>query len=172
VAFWKRMAEAEVDTERLPEYQLIADVGNPYEDEGLTRAILSGSGRMLVELHRAEPATTPERGQGYLSPESPSQETGDSGRAMPARSHAYDFGPESAKEMILRAARFPWGQRFPTRPGIPSEPVLQWTLRDERGPEVTVSVWLRDAEKDDTMAPVLSAFRHAVERATKGELFL
>ncbi|MGH2555344.1 MAG: hypothetical protein ACRDHO_06465 [Actinomycetota bacterium] len=172
MAFRKRSAAMDIDTDRLPDYRLVADVGNPYEPEGLTRTILSGSGKLVVEQQRAEPGP-PEQGGEAVGGGADRPEQAKPERPTAARvAGEYDFGVQSAKEMIVRAADFPWSQPFPTRPGIPSEPVLEWTLRDERGPELKVTVWLRDAEKDESMAPVVAALRHAVERATKGELFL
>jgi hypothetical protein len=169
----RNRGSVEVDTDRLSDYQLISDVGNPYEPEGLTRALLSGTGRLVVEQHQAGP-TRPTEGPEQVAG---GYERGRQGEGRPPdvtarRAGEYDFGVEATKEMITRAADFPWAQPFPTRPGIPSEPVLEWTLQDERGPKLTLTVWLRDAEKDEVMGPVVAAFRHAVERATRGELFL
>jgi hypothetical protein len=172
MALLKRSAPIEVDTDRLTDYSLIADVGNPYEPEGLTRANLSGSGRLIVEQHRATPVAYESSGGRGDVPGGGEQRESGKWATKATTAGEYDFGVESAKEMIVRAAEFPWSRPFPNRPGIPSEPVLQWTLRDGRGPEVTLTVWLRDAEKDRAMAPVVAALRHAVERATRGELFL
>jgi len=159
----------EVDTDRLADYRLIADVGNPFDADGLTRADLSGSGELVVEEHRAQgvAGAGPEQGPAPRLPKG-----GPDGEVVARVVGRYDFGIESAKEMIVRAASFPWSQRFPTRPGIPSEPILQWVLRDERGPELSLTVWLRDAEKDEAMGTVVTLFRHAVDRATQGEAFL
>lgn len=139
---------------RPEEYSLVADVGDVASEEGLTRIVLEGTGRFVVEQHR---------------------ENGQTGAAEGARERGQrydgDIGPERARSVLAHASRFDWAERFPPRPGIPDEAIVRWTLRDASGEVATVRAWLRDVEKDPSMSPVLSALREAVQRATDGVLF-
>jgi hypothetical protein len=163
---WGKRGAGRIDPDRIDDYSLRADVGNPFEEDGLTRVMLSGSGVLEVEQHVAAPYV----GEG----EDPAAQHGKELRANETVQSAgrEEFGRSAARELIIMAAEFPWGRRFPTRPGIPSEPVLEWRLDDPRAGELTLKMWLRDAERYELIAPVLMAFRHAVERVSKGKLFL
>jgi hypothetical protein len=165
---WGKRGAGTVDADRIEDYNLGADVGNPYEEDGLTRVTLSGSGILIVEQHIARP---PGEGEKPPQEDSPAEVLKEPAVAVQTAGRE-EFGRGAARELIVRAGEFPWGQRFPTRPGIPSEPVLEWRLNDAHGQGLTLKMWLRDAEREDLTSPVIMAFRHAVERVTKGELFL
>ena len=135
------------DQAKARDWELIADVGNILAPEGLTHVLLSGSGNLLVE-------------------ERHEKETG----------HKYEgrIDEGTSVGLLKNASQFDWERRFPPRPGLPDEAIVEWTLRSrEEGEGVaTVKVWLRDAEKDRIMAPVLEELRRNVDRLTDGKLFL
>ena len=158
------MADQRIESaaSRPEEYSLVADVGEVASEEGMTRVVLEGTGRFVVEEHREQGGDEQRRDEQQRA------ERGD------ARGRRYDgeLGAERARSLLAQAARFGWDRHFPPRPGIPDEAIVRWTLRDASGEVATVRAWLRDAEKDPAMAPVLSALREAVQRATDGALYL
>jgi hypothetical protein len=125
--------------------ELTCSVGERASPDGQTVAVLSTEGALLVSQHG-----------------------GEYGR----KSADAEVSPQTAHELFERAARFDWRAEFPPRPGIPGEAIVEWTLRGGDGSESTVRAWIHDAEKDDLMGPVLRELRAAVERASKGELYL
>lgn len=133
------------DEAKVQDLELIVDVGDTLSPDGLTHVELSGSGSLLVELQREKETEQKYEGQ---------------------------IGAETAASLLKRAAGFDWERRFPPRPGLPDEAIVQWTLKDRSGAVVTVKAWLRDAEKDRVMAPVLEELRLKVDRLTGGKLFL
>ena len=142
------------DAARLTDYALTADVGNPFSDDGQTRAVLAGSGSVAVEHLQIE------GGRSYPS------------EPKPEAVGSYQMGPEVTRMAIANAASFPWSAEFPGRPGLPNEAVVTWTLADSRNGQTTLKAWLRDVEKDERMAPVIRALRQAVDAATNGRHYL
>ena len=133
------------DQARLQDFELIVDVGDTLSPEGLTHVELSGNGNLVAEQRREK-----EIGEKY------------EGR----------IDGETTASMLRKASEFDWERRFPSRPGLPDEAVVQWTLRDRKGAAVTVKVWLREAEKNGVMAPVLDGLRKDVDHMTDGKLYL
>ena len=153
-----------LEPERLAQTHLIADVGNAFDEDGLTRLDLSGAGELVIELHRAREGVAPTPGA-----------LRDVSRGLAtavARRFVHDFGREAARDVLVRATHFGWSRRFPPRPGIPSEPVLEWRFVAGDGATWSMKVWLRDAETEPEMGPVVAALRYALESASKGELYL
>jgi len=142
---------------RPEEYSLVADVGDVASEDGLTRVVLEGKGRFVVEELREDGQT------------GAAEQAREQGRG---RRYEGEMAPERARSVLAQASRFDWAQRFPPRPGIPDEAIVRWTLRDASGEVATMRAWLRDVEKDPAMSPVLLALREAVQRATDGVLFL
>jgi hypothetical protein len=130
---------------RQNDFELVAEVGDPKSEEGLTRVRLSGDGRLSVEQERGEEKA--EQFQGELD-------------------------RENTEILLRQASQFDWEQHFPPRPGLPDEAIVQWFLHDRQGGTVTLKVWLRDAEKNRVMEPVLSTLRKSVEQMTYGKLYL
>lgn len=148
----KRGTKPKFDSERASDFVLVTEVGNPLSAEGLTRAILSGTGDFRVEHVQG----------------------GEEARPADAKKNSdrFEFGAETAQTLLARVARFPWNRTFPSRPGVPDEPILVWTFVDRRGSEVSLKMWLRDAEEDEDMAWVVSALRQGVDAATAGRQYL
>ncbi|TAK81015.1 MAG: hypothetical protein EPO16_00420 [Dehalococcoidia bacterium] len=142
------------DAERLGDFELAADVGNPYSPDGATRAVLAGTGEVVVTHRRLDLGKPGEGGQD-------GEQVG-----------THRLGPDATRTLVARASTFVWGAPFPARPGIPDEPVITWTLSDRRGGQVTLKAWLRDVERDERMAPVLTTLRQAVDAATDGRHYL
>jgi hypothetical protein len=140
------------DQGRAEDFELAGEVGNPFAPDGATRARLAGSGEIVVEHRREEPGKA-------------AGETGE-------RVGVHRVGPDTARSLLARAASFGWAAPFPSRPGIPDEPVVTWTMSDSRGGRVTLKAWLRDVEGDERMGPVLTALRQAVDAATEGRHYL
>jgi len=137
--------EVKFDPVRINDFELVAEVGDPLSEEGLTRVKLSGDGRLTVEQQHG-------KGKGE-------QFSGEINR-------------ENTENLLRQASQFDWGQRFPSRRGLPDEAIVQWYLYDRHGSTMTLKVWLRDAEKHGAMAPVLAILRKSVERVTDGKLYL
>lgn len=150
------MAEQRVtfNPARSEDFDLVIAVGDALSEHGLTRATLDGRGRLVVEQERAAAPVAEQREPAKL-----------------AAAHA-ELGAEETRSLLARAAQFDWERRFPSRPGLPDEAIVEWTFRDRRGAAVTVRAWLRDVEKDPAMAPVLAALRKGVDQATSGRLYL
>jgi len=137
--------EVKFDPARLNDFELVAEVGDPLSEEGLTRVKLSGDGRLTVEQQHGK-----EKGEQFSS----------------------EINRENVENLLRQASQFDWGQRFPSRPGLPDEAIVQWYLYDRQGNTMTLKVWLRDAEKHGAIGPVLAALRKSVERMTDGKLYL
>ncbi len=75
-------------------------------------------------------------------------------------------------ELLARAAELPWEQLFPNRLGLPDEPVIEFHVEDAAGQERSVQAWLRDIEKDPSLAQLLDPLRSLVERSTDGRRYL
>ena len=133
------------DPARLEDFALVVEVGDSLSEDGLTRVRVDGDGRIVVEQEPQREATP--------------------------RAHA-KLDRASTETLLRGASQFDWGRRFPTRPGIPDEAVVQWSLQDRQGAQLTMKTWLREAEKDASMAPVLKALRKTVESSSEGRLYL
>ena len=142
------------DAARLADYALSADVGSPFSEDGQTRAVLAGTGTVVVEHLQIEGGTSRQADQ------------------KPEQVGTYQMGPDVTRMAIASAAAFPWRTEFPSRPGIPDEAVVTWTLSDSRGGQITLKAWLEDVNKDERMAPVMRALRQAVDAATNGRHYL
>lgn len=124
--------------------QLSIRVGQPTAPDGLTRAQVDANGTVVVEHQQSDAEEKRESLRGEL--------------------------PE-ARELIERAADFPWDSSFPQRPGIPDEAVAVWRLSGPQG-EREARFWIGDVESDERMREVFTILRAAVDRLSRGELFL
>jgi hypothetical protein len=84
---------------------------------------------------------------------------------------AREFLHESVDNIFLRAEAIAWRTPLPTRPGIPDEAAIEWRLRTPDGEE-RAEMWLRDAEKEAAIAPLLAELRTLVKSASGGALAL
>lgn len=148
--------------EQVADARLTVQVGDLYAPDGLTEVVLTADGTLRArlvreDLGREEPARDEKEGEG----QAPVPVTAEG--EMPA---------EEASGLIRKAYRFPWSRPFPSRPGIPDEAIVEWKLEDGQGRERTLKVWLREAEKDPTLVPVLDALRRGLARISDDQLYL
>jgi predicted transcriptional regulator len=141
------MQRVKFDPARLADFELVVEVGDVLSEEGMARARLNGHGRLTVEQQRGHEK---ERARQFHS----------------------ELDPDTTEKLLRQASQFDWERSFPSRKGLPDEAIVQWYLHDRQGETLTVKVWLRDAEKDQVMAPVLAELRRGVQRATEGSLYL
>lgn len=148
------------DTVRLTTLEV--RVGNPYDHHGQTVASVSGSGAFRGETIRAEqPRPKGESADPAARHEKPIE---------PRRCQA-ELPAEHAERILRQAAEFAWGAKFPPRPGIPGEAVVEWRLKTPQGDFVLKS-WLRDAEKDSRQAEVLKAIKETLQKASGDKMVL
>lgn len=141
------MQRAKFDPARLADFELVVEVGDVFSEEGMARARLNGHGRLTVEQQRGH-------------------------EKEHARQFHSELNPDTTEKLLRQASQFDWERSFPSRKGLPDEAVVQWFLHDRQGEALKVKVWLRDAEKDQVMGPVLEELRRGVQRATEGSLYL
>ena len=134
-----------IDSAQTNDFQLVVEVGNIYSEEGLTRVKLDTTGRLLVEQQYDR-----ERIESFQG----------------------ELDPQSTDQLFSELPRFDWDQRFPPRPGLPDEAVVQWLFQEKPGSIRMLKVWIRDAEKPGPMATALVILRRSVERLTDGKLYL
>ena len=129
----------------LTQYELATKVGDPDSPDGQTEVVVRGDGSFQAMQRGAH-----EKG---------------------AETHAKLQTPQV--EMVMRSAtQFDWAASFPPRPGIPDEPIVDFSLRAPHGRVVTTRMWLRDVEKGAMTGEVLTVLRQALERASDGRMFL
>lgn len=140
------------DPERVSDYRLVADAGNPSTPDGLTRAVLLGEGELNVTI----------------------QGGGDEPRAAKEKppSWSVKVGPATVLNLFTRAAQLRWGRPFPQRLGLPDETILTLSFVDARLGEVSLKMWLEDAERDEMLSSLLTTLRQVVEAATDGKAYL
>ncbi len=151
------------DPARADEYELSVRVGSPTAPDGLTRVTLEGTGRFVAEQifeRRLQEKVTQER---------PTEE----GDAQERDRRVTGELPRSEAEHLLRMATlFPWERSFPSRPGIPDEAIVVWSFGERGVQRATLRVWLREAESDPALSPVLEALRHNLAQLSHGEIYL
>ncbi len=140
------------DPARAHDYELTVQVGDPTAPDGLTRVRLDGTGRLVAEqiFEEGHPAEKRPRGR---------QVTGELPR-------------EEAKDLMRRASQFPWEREFPSRSGIPDEAIVVWHFHQKNKEGPSLKVWLREAESDPLLAPVLAALRKELGRLSQNQLYL
>jgi hypothetical protein len=136
------------DPKRPQDFLLELDVGDQASEEGLTQAQVTGSGRVTIKHFGGEDEKS-ERQPIYA-----------------------ELNREQVVELFLAASQFDWNVKFPNRPGIPDEAIVEWTLRDNQTGELKRKAWLRDAEKSETMSRALKILRREVDQLSHGRLFL
>jgi hypothetical protein len=149
------------------EYSLQVEVGQADAPDGITRVQVDGSGnieaaQLLNEPGGTEPREGEEKGRKSqkVEPEKgPEQVKGQ----MP---------PDEVLYLFDQASLAPWGRRFPQRPGIPDEAIVEVRLRRERRDSVSVKLWLREAEKDPALGPMLKLLRKHLTELSGGRIYL
>src|SRR5215211_3002859 len=94
------------------EYLLHVDVGQVEAPDGITRVQVDGTGELQAAQYRRVAVEVPDREQKENEPERVS------GR----------ISPEEARRLFEWASLAPWSRRFPTRPGIPDEAIVEVRL--------------------------------------------
>jgi hypothetical protein len=131
--------------------------GEPEEDDGQTTLSVERSGRFDLDH---EGGSDDVLGEEALARKS-----------EPISGDIRELLDRSPDEVFHLAETVNWDRPFPPRPGIPDEAVLEWVLRTAKG--VTIAkMWLRDAERDDEVAPLLRLLRSVVAEASQNRLFL
>ena len=138
---------------------LMLAIGEPSGEFGRATVRVVGAGRVEVRQETA-------------AEETPEAQTIDTRARLRVREYSGDLGRDGAAALIARAERFPWWQRFPPRPGIPDEAIVEWGLQEPDGRTRTLKAWLRDVERDREQGPVLGELRAQVSRLTDGEVVL
>jgi hypothetical protein len=82
------------------------------------------------------------------------------------------LSPSEAATIFQLASQLPWGQPGPTRPGVPPEAITNWALSAAHGKDVTMRMWLRDAEHHATVGPLLTEINRQLFRITRGGFLL
>lgn len=134
-------------------YQVTIEVGDALSTHGLTRMTLSGDGNISAECVRrtGEVATN--------TKQMPMQFTGTLKRHDPI-------------DLLLKASQFDWNRKFPSRPGIPDEAIVVWQFGEKGAPGVEVKVWLREAEKDPLMGPLIKDLRQELADISGNDIYL
>jgi hypothetical protein len=136
------------DPSRAEEFSLLLSVGDRLSEFGRTEVRLIGTGELSVSHHGHEHDKAQEPIRGEIS-----------ARALIA-------------DVFGAASQIDWEGRFPGRPGIPDEAIVEWTLREGANREVSRKQWLRDVEKDAVASRALRILRAEVGRLSQGKWFL
>lgn len=147
---------------RADEYRLTVQVGERSAPDGMTRVRLEGTGRMEAEQVLAAQ---------QVGPETRGAEQAAAGEQIVERASG-ELPRDEVEKLMYQASLFPWGRRFPSRPGIPDEAITDWTLETTRGQRATLRMWLREAERDQAVGPVLEELRRQLGRMAEGRMYL
>lgn len=161
----------ERDRQELADARLTVQVGDLYAPDGLTEVVLRPDGTLRARLVREDLGR---EGAGAAEAEDGGKgEVEQKERPLPGPVTAEGEIPaDEATELIRKASRFPWGRSFPSRPGIPDEAIVEWRLEKGAGEARVLKVWLREAEKDPALEPVLEALRRGLARISDDRLYL
>jgi len=147
------------------EYSLQVDVGEADAPDGVTRVQVDGSGNIeatQVRNEAGEPEPREPVGKGRKTERDAEPSTRVKG-TIPA---------EEAQYLFEQVSLAPWGRRFPQRPGIPDEAIVEVRLRRQRGDAASIKLWLREAEKDPALGPMLKVLRRHLEELSGGRIYL
>ena len=143
------------------EFSLQLQVGNASAPDGVTRVRMDGLGNLAAAQYRRVPDAAgrePKEGEARNEPES-EEVKGE----VPA---------DEAVRMFDQVSLAPWDRRFPQRPGIPDEAIVEVRLQRAGRESATMKMWLRDAEKDVAIGPVLEQLRRRVGELSGGRIYL
>jgi hypothetical protein len=149
-----------------PQFDLLLDVGNPASEEGLTRVRLDGDGDFVAQQLFAG---TDAQAAAVQALHLDDQKWGTEEQLPAVRGR---IEPDRAADLLEQAVAFPWDQRFPSRPGIPDEAIVVARFGPKGGPHSTVKLWLREAESDPAVGPVLEELRRVLDEFSHGEIYL
>ena len=147
------------------EYSLQVEVGQADAPDGVTRVQVDGSGNLEAAQLRNEPRETEPRQQSGRGRKGGKEEEGSD--QVKGR-----IPQEEALYLFDQASLAPWGRRFPQRPGIPDEAIVEIRLRRTQREGASVKLWLREAEKDPALAAVLKVLRKHLSELSGGRIYL
>jgi hypothetical protein len=141
------------------EYQLQVDVGQATAPDGVTRVRVDGAGTFEAAQFRRAAEPAPEREQTRKQEQDSERVSG-------------KIAPDEAARLFEQASLAPWGQRFPQRPGIPDEAIVEVRFQRAQRQSGTIKLWLRDAEKDVALGPMLTQLRRHLNDLSGGRIYL
>ena len=150
------------DLARLGDYRLTVLVGELTAPDGLTRIRIDGTGRIEAAQVFADVLVGGEAWTAEI--------IRDGGRVTDRASGI--LSPEETVHIMTLASRIPWTQPHSSRAGVPPEVVTSWTLVTAAGQALTLRMWLRDAEQDPIVGPVLRKIASHVHRIAEGRIFV
>jgi hypothetical protein len=141
------------------------EVGNPASPHGQTRLRLDGDGDFVARSVFAD--------AGQVAPvhalDMDDVKWGSDEKLQVVRGRVE---APRAVELLAQAVGFPWDRPFPSRPGIPDEAIVVLRFGPKGGPQSAVKLWLREAEADPVVGPVLKELRRYLEDFSSGQLYL
>lgn len=124
-------------------------VGATEHPDGLTRIEINRSGSFVVTHEQSGDEEVRERTEGEVG----------------------EFAGIEAEKIFAQIATIEPSDDFPTRQGVPDEPIVVIRFETATGARTT-RMWLRDVEDDRKLGPALNSMRTIVERSTDGKRYL
>lgn len=137
------------------DYSLQVEVGNAATPDGITRVLVDGLGNIQAAQYH--------RGDDVKDREQSARET---------EQVKGQLKPEEAARLFEQASLASWDRRFPPRPGIPDEAIVELRLQRAKREGASMKLWLRDAEKDQVIGPLLEQLRRSVGELSGGRIYL
>lgn len=137
------------DVDKLNDYKLYLESGERTSPDGQTRVVLHGSGYLKAEQVKEQPENR--------------------GKKVPV---SIEGEIEDAGEVFKQAENFDWQRKFPSRPGIPDEAIVTWTVEYQDEKIATVKIWLREAEEDDRFKVVLNRLKNVVGKLSDNQIYI
>jgi len=150
-----------LDLARIGEYRLTVLVGEPTAPGGLTRVRLDGTGRIQVEQVFA-PA--------HVGAEAQTAEIIRDGGQVTDRASG-TLHQDDVVNIMRQASLVPWEQPGPSRSALPPEAITNWAFHAPEGRDVALRMWLRDAERDEAVGPLLWELNRHLLRIANGKIF-
>ena len=152
----------QLDLARLGDYRLSVLVGELAAPDGLTRIRIDGTGRIEAAQVCADV---------LVGAEAVTAEIIRDGGRVTDRALGI-LSREETIDILTQASGIPWTQPVSSRAGVPPEAVTNWTFTTATGEALTLRMWLRDAEQDPVVGPVLRKVAGHVHRIAKGRIFI
>jgi hypothetical protein len=150
------------DRDFAQEYVLRVEVGQATAPDGATRVQVDGVGTLEAAQYRRGGEAP------NVEPKNREQKEGEGeGERVTGK-----LAPDEAARLFEQASLAPWGRPFPQRPGIPDEAIVEVRFERARRGGATVKLWLRDAEKDVAVGPILAQLRRHLKELSGGRIYL
>lgn len=147
-----------IDVRGIGEYRLTVEVGDPLSPDGLTRLVLEGHGELHAEQVYAE--LSKDQGGEF-----------DDRTGPPERACTGKIDKPEAERLLKTASQIQWDRKFPPRPGIPDEAIVEWQLGKSDEPGLSMKTWIQDAEKDPNLGPLFGRLREELARISEDQLY-